>query len=322
MQANLTERTGRTPAAASRRATAHADGRSAVGAGELAAAARRANTGPHAARLAALAPQVGGRPCPGCEAARRGMEARAQAPVQRVVLGDQGQLDTQNPADFNGVLGEILSMDWHSLLAVRGMLDPGNREDRFWMEVIDYELEKAGVLADIDQRGRDVGGLYTTASVFVDGQLIARTEPQTHPANGQRHYARMQPGPKGSSPEVDEDRISHNDSEVGTLEDAWEELDTYLQQVADPRPRRVRILLAGTSGPCDGCKRRIEAFRDDVLQLLPPGSLLWIESAYLNASSVVPRAGKFTRYGFENETADRTAARLRYRGRSLPLAYS
>ena len=186
------------------------------------------------------------------------------------------------------------------------------------MELIDYELEKANALGAIDTLGRTVGGVHTTASVFVDGVQITRTEAQQHPVNGQEWYADVV---SRTDQEDAEQRISRFDSEVGTLEDAYGDLDAYLTERDIGQPVRVRILLAGTIGPCDGCKRRLEAFFQEVLARLPVGSILWLESAYLNATSVVSRSDNPTRYGFEAEAADRTANRLPYRTASLPLGY-
>jgi hypothetical protein len=241
-----------------------------------------------------------------------------RAPVQRLVLGDEGQFDTQNDGDIDGVLTELRSMDYRSLRVIRGMLDPDDPKDGGYVKLIDYELETADALGEIDQNGRNGGeGVFTTASIFIDGQLIPRTELQAHPIDGQQYYAHPPGG--GTPDERAEDRVSRNDSEVGTLEDAYYKLAEYLPGVISPEPV-VRILVAGTAGPCDGCKRRLDRFRADVLALLPAGSLLSIESAYLNATSEVRRGNSDTRYGFQDEQPDHTAGGLPYWKHRYPLA--
>jgi hypothetical protein len=248
----------------------------------------------------------------------RSKDAGARAPVQRLILGADGQYDTRNPGDNAAITAGLRSLDYASLQAVRGLLDPADVQDRYYVELIDYEIERANALGDIDTLGRAEGGVHTTASVFVDGVRITRTEAQQHPMKGQDWYAKVDTGTKQGDAEQ---RISSFDSEVGTLEDAYGDLDAYLTDRNTGQPVRVRILVAGTVGPCDGCKRRLEVFFQEVLACLPVGSLLWLESAYLNATTVVRRADNPTRYGFEAEAADRTADRLPYHGVSLPLGY-
>lgn len=237
-------------------------------------------------------------------------------PVQRLRLGANGDLDTQNVDQIDQVVAELLSLDYDSLLFIRGLLDP--MDDADYIKLINYELGKADTLRAVSQASYDYGGIFTSASVFLDGQLLGTTEPISHPDSSTQYYQKVLDSQQATELELAEEHNSRNDSEVSTLEEAYNLL--YAQRQYLTQSSVVRILVAGTSGPCDGCKKRLEQLRTDALALLPPGAFLSVESSYLNSTQVKDRNEVQTRYGFQNQTTEFSARGDRYYNFRYPLA--
>ena len=239
-------------------------------------------------------------------------------PVQRLILGREGNLDTRDAGQFDQVVAELRSLGYNSLVVVRSMLDPGNRQDAGYIGLIDYLLTQADVLHGISEKSANYGGIFTSAAVFINGQLIGQTEPVISPDSSTEYYKYVLGQEAATTDELKEEHNSRNDSEVSTLEEAYNLLRPYAGSwVGQPQ---VRILLAGTSGPCDGCKRRLEAFQRDVLALLPQGGILSIESSYLNSTSQQTRNETQTRYGYTNQTEEFSARGERFYSYRYPLS--
>lgn len=235
--------------------------------------------------------------------------------VQRLILGANGDLDTQNDDQIDAVVAELRSMDYDSLLFIKDMLDPTDRRDSGYIKLINYELGKADVLRDVSQASIDYGGIFTAAAVFVDGQLLGQTEPTTHPDSTTTYY---QYDNQTDEDFLDEEHNSRNDAEVGTLEEAYGLVAGVAGNFTGET--QIRIVIAGTSGPCDGCKERLQRFRQDILDLLPNGGILSIDSSYLNSTSTKERNKVVTRYGFTNQQAQTSARGEQYFNYRYPLA--
>jgi hypothetical protein len=241
--------------------------------------------------------------------------------IQRVMLGPNGQLDTQNDNQIDQVVAYLKSQNYNTLLSIRTRLDPNNDKDASYIKLINYELGKADVLSAVFESSNEYGGIFTSAAVFVNGQHIGTTEPINGNDSNTTYYVNVLDKDKASEEEVKEEHNSRNDSEVSTLEEAYNLLQEYLQDYEDSFTgnTQIRIVVAGTSGPCDGCKNRLEQFKHDVLNMLPNGALLSIESAYLNYTSTKKRNETTTRYGYTNQTSELTANRDQYYNYRYPL---
>lgn len=250
------------------------------------------------------------------KSASEGSISSTQGPVvQRLILGANGDLDTQNDDQIDEVVAELQSMDYDSLLFIKDMLDPTNERDSSYIKLINYELGKADVLHDVSEASNEYGGIFTAAAVFVDGQLLGQTEPTTHPDSTTTYYKYDN---QTDEDFLDEEHNSRNDAEVGTLEEAY----NLLADVAGgfTGETQIRIVIAGTSGPCDGCKERLQRFRQDILNLLPNGGILSIDSSYLNSTSIKTRNELDTRYGFTNQQAQTSSRGEQYYNYRYPLA--
>jgi hypothetical protein len=242
----------------------------------------------------------------------------ASGPVaQRLILGAEGDLDTQDTdsAAIDRVVAELQSLDYDSLAYIRELLDPTDERDRSYIKLINYELGKADSLHGIVEATR-YGGISSSAAVFVDGQLIGQTDPTQHPFVGQNYYQYVLKD-TAAKQELNDEYYSRVDAEVATLEEAYELLQPLAAQFT--ATTQIRIALTGTSGPCDGCKARVDQFRKDVLDLLPDGGILSIDSSYLNATSMRERVGVETRYGYEAQTQQTSASGERYYNYRYPL---
>lgn len=252
------------------------------------------------------------------KSASEGSISSTQGPVvQRLILGANGDLDTQNDDQIDEVVAELQSMDYDSLLFIKDMLDPTNERDSGYIKLINYELGKADVLHDVSEASYNLGGIFTAAAVFVDGQLLGQTEPTTHPDSSTTYYKNVLD--KNQDEDLlEEEHNSRNDAEVGTLEEAY----NLLADVAGgfTGETQIRIVIAGTSGPCDGCKERLQRFRQDILNLLPNGGILSIDSSYLNSTSIKTRNELDTRYGFTNQQAQTSSRGEQYYNYRYPLA--
>ncbi|MCC5604907.1 eCIS core domain-containing protein [Nostoc favosum] len=226
--------------------------------------------------------------------------------VQRVKISEG--YDTQKEEDIERIRTYLKTMTYQDLMQIRSMLDPTNRLDASHIYFIDYELHKGHMLTEIKEKNREHGGIFTSAAVFINGKLIGKTEPSFQRDSSTQYYMYSDDNNLTNS-EKEEEEDSKNDSEVATLEEAYNIIvHNHMQQEESNQTNqtKIHIVVAGTSGPCDGCKKRLERFVNDVLQLVPEGGEVSIESAYLNANITQRRKNKRTQYGYTDENEEKS----------------
>ncbi|GAA3107237.1 hypothetical protein [Streptosporangium carneum] len=177
-------------------------------------------------------------------------------------------------------------------------------------------------LADVHARG---DGLFSQALVIVNDDVTFddvngyRTAVNSAGSGGEAYYsltAREGHGhPRPDHVSEDEARLSQRDSEVATLQDAYDWLDG---QGVTLNVSGVRVVLVGNIGPCDGCKARLNYFLGDVVELFGSKVPVVVDSVYdtSQAHRQLPRQGITTVYGYPDATpythTASTGTRTRY----------
>ncbi|HMH91127.1 MAG TPA: hypothetical protein VK586_08590 [Streptosporangiaceae bacterium] len=176
----------------------------------------------------------------------------------------------------------------------------------------------SGALLAIDGeiQGNLSKGLYSVALVIIDdvinfdNQAGYQTAVKLAGSGGSDNWLPLdkhEPGYK-------EALVSHRDSEVASLDDAWDWLTGGGPQHP---PQSISVVLVSNIGPCDGCKQRIINFRNYVTQHFP-GVSVQVESVYAQAgaSSKPGTRGDekiATTYGYPNIAASQLDGRQVWR---------
>jgi hypothetical protein len=130
---------------------------------------------------------------------------------------------------------------------------PNNTE---YIQIIRKELARNVALGGIDRLSRQHGGVWTSATIFYEKQVVHTTMPAQAGGHGTNDEYGV------GSVEDEESQVSVSDSEVSTIA----MVNDYLQQLLWNYPtgahtgRRIDILITGNMGPCDGCKGRLQRF--------------------------------------------------------------
>lgn len=243
-------------------------------------------------------------------------DATQDAPVQRVMLGASKDINTQNPMHVTKVEREIDAMNVQWLQWLKPQLDSKHVLEKMYIARINERMAVAGALDHISSESQQalLPSIYTSATIMLDGQAVGYTQPEYEATSQTQYYSQL--APEQSNPKHDEDHNSRNDSEVATLEMAYFQILGLKQHITDSS--KLKIIISGTSGPCDGCKDRILAFQKDVYALLPDGATLEIESAYLNRSAAKNRNGTDTRYGWADAEPRQSASGQGYYSKAYP----
>jgi hypothetical protein len=160
----------------------------------------------------------------------------------------------------------------------------------------------ANALAGIHAQAWNGGGLYSQVLVTIDGVVnLDETNGYCTPikaagSGGQNTFL---------VPNTDDARLSQTDSEVASLQDAW---DWIIHELPNhhPQPRGIWVVLVGNIGPCDSCKIRIANFRTMLKQRYPAPCVVAVEVVYDQANGSANPAtrgnGIATTYGYNNLT--------------------
>lgn len=110
-----------------------------------------------------------------------------------------------------------------------------------------------------------------------------------------------------------EAQISRRDSEVASLDDAWDWLNLGPQHA----PQVITVVVVSNIGPCDGCKQRIVNFRNNVVQRFPAANVQ-VESVYAQDGASGKRGTRGhenipTTYGYPNIVASQLDGRQVWR---------
>jgi hypothetical protein len=186
----------------------------------------------------------------------------------------------------------------------------------------------AEIIADaLDKVHPGWPGLYTQALVMINRDVSFdqvngyRTNVMEAGSGGGKRYSLtskdMGDHPRPAHMTQDEARLSQKDSEVASLQDAYDWTVDLAEraQTGTIGVWGVHVLVVGNIGPCDGCKARLLCFFKDIVELFDsyPVSVI-VDSIYrtTESSRVEERRGVATRYGYADAKHCGTYWRFRY----------
>jgi hypothetical protein len=189
----------------------------------------------------------------------RSPPSRATSPTLHRVKVPGTEWDTSRPDDGVAVKALILDhrmydSDLVALVAALEALPVRTEFENDVLMLARYSHAGARDINDVYDKARDEKGVWTKATVLVNGTEVRETPPERagigEGIEGTREYHEK-------PTEMTE---SENDSEVKTL--------AHLTEfIFDQNPSgwtNVNVIFSGSMGPCNGCKQRLTEFMEQV----------------------------------------------------------
>jgi hypothetical protein len=111
-----------------------------------------------------------------------------------------------------------------------------------------------------DARSDNPGGVFVTGHLYGNGHLLARHAVPI--AGGDRSLDTR--NYRYASRGTPEQRVSQRDSEIHMLESLHQQSAKHLSENV---LQSIRMVVVGTTGPCDGCKDRLDQWQQDVAEM-------------------------------------------------------
>lgn len=177
--------------------------------------------------------------------------------VQRTAIAGR---DTRNPADVLAIQQYLMNpaRTYQELQLIREALLRDKHDGwEQWIVFVDGQIERWQV---DDVRSKQDRHNWGTGSVYVDNKLAYLMEQPVH--SGRMTTEFSAPPMMMQTPEID---VSHMDSEVEVLRNIKHVLGGVLTRSP---PSEVIIKLVSTNGACNGCKGRLSALAEEVINYL------------------------------------------------------
>lgn len=228
-------------------------------------------------------------------------------------------LDTTNPAHVDAITFEISRMDSDQAAAFAAGLasDAKSNLKSIYQMALTQHRDEASDLYEMANAGHRI---WTKGRVNYSNGDGAQTQAHTSQEHADDHLeiAKMKKmGAANTSAHKKEQNISHNDSEVATLNELFDLIDQQnplagpSSAMALPPPiaqsNYLILTISGNMGPCNGCKDRIEAFYNRVIQLveqfrLPRDFKVELVVNYTQEDLKAVRGDTKTQYGYDHNT--------------------
>jgi hypothetical protein len=205
------------------------------------------------------------------------------------------RLDTSRPDDWSAIEEHLLGrgMTVSQLNELIAGLQALHARSQFEQIALSFARYRHAEMSDINavyHQAATSRGVWTMASLLVDGERLLLTAPARAGAEGADRVLHERPT------EMTE---SEHDSEVATLATLTE----FLGSADLSRWRNVNVIFSGSMGPCDGCKQRLQLFIEQVDRMARNAHArfhLILDVSYSTATNQSRQ--RLTTYGYQDDT--------------------